>query len=430
MWGHHLKRRSRWWHYFRAVPLRYRNVEARREICFSLRTQDFAAAKVKAAQISADLDDEWQRALELGVSLENQSAAKRYAAAVQTQTSLGLKPSMATDLSDDDLLHRLRMLVAQSSPIPEQKAILGLVDKPQLSMMDAFERFWDHIEDEWSALSHDQVRVKRNGYLKALSNFREAVGDVPMYEVERQHAMAFRAWWLKRLKAKGLKPHTGNKDINALRRMITTNYDIDAVQRVNPLARIRLKDERQTPRTPFSDQQIMAFVAPTALTGLKPEFRVLLRLLVNTGMRPVEAIGLEMADVILEDEVPHVHVRKNAVRGLKTDHSERLLPLLGVSLTAAEELVAAGGWGKRLGKNMYATSIINRNLRDSGIVTDKRQSLYSLRHWFQDQLTKRDVVDRAQAQLMGHKFQRPKYGYGKDLAELRDIIAEFAIPTP
>jgi len=45
-------------------------------------------------------------------------------------------------------------------------------------------------------------------------------------------------------------------------------------------------------------------------------------------------------------------------------------------------------------------------------------------------LTKRNVVDRAQAQLMGHKFQRPKYGYGKDLAELRDIIVPFAIAVP
>lgn len=147
-------------------------------------------------------------------------------------------------------------------------------------------------------------------------------------------------------------------------------------------------------------------------------------------MRPVEAIGLELTDLMLEEEVPHVHVRKNTVRGLKTDHSERLLPFLGGSLNAAHELAAMGGWGKRLGKNMYATSIISRHLRESGLVTDKRRSLYSLQHWFQDQLTIRDVVDRAQAQLMGHKFQRPKYGYGKDLAELRDIIAPFAIEAP
>lgn len=89
--------------------------------------------------------------------------------------------------------------------------------------------------------------------------------------------------------------------------------------------------------------------------------------------------------------------------------------------------MALHAWGRRIGKNMYATSVINKHFRKSGLITDKHQSFYSLRHWFQDQLTKRDVVDRAQAQLMGHKFHRPKYGYGKDLAELRDIIRPFAL---
>ncbi len=430
MWGHHLKQRGQWWHYYRAVPERFRHVEARSQICFSLRTRDFSEAKVKAAQISFDLEQEWQRAAELGVSIESHDAAKRFAAAMQAQVSRGLKPQTAAEFSDTELLERLRMLIGGQSALPEQTAVLGLVDKPALSMMDAFERFWAHIEDEWSGLSHDQRRVKRNGYLKALSNFHEAVGDVSMYEVERHHALGFRTWWLKRLKAKGLKPHTGNKDINALRRLITTNYDIDALQATNPFARIRLKDEPQTPRMPFTDPQIINAIQPGALGKLAPEFQRLFRLLVNTGMRPVEAIGLKLDDINLDADVPHVHVRKNAVRGLKTDHSERLLPLMGVSLQAAEELVAAGGWGKRLGKNMYATSVTNKAMRASGIVTDKRQSLYSLRHWFQDQLTKRDVVDRAQAQLMGHKFQRPKYGYGKDLSELQEIISQFAIEAP
>ena len=76
---------------------------------------------------------------------------------------------------------------------------------------------------------------------------------------------------------------------------------------------------------------------------------------------------------------------------------------------------------------MYATTVISKQLRASGLVDDPRQSLYSLRHWFQDQLTKLDVVDRAQAQLMGHRFHRPKYGYGKDLSELRDIIIQFSL---
>lgn len=293
--------------------------------------------------------------------------------------------------------------------------------------MQAFDRFWSHIEEEWMRVSPDQRRVKRNVYLKAIRNFESAVGCVALYDIERSHALKFRTWQVERVKAKGLKPYTANREINSLRRMMSVNFDIDSSDKTNPFARVRLKNEVEISRIPLTTEQIQIICAPGALIGLNDDFQVLFRLLVNTGMRPVEAIGLELGDVKLDAEIPHVHVRKNVVRGLKTDHSERLLPLLGVSLEAAQSLVQQDGWGKRLGKNMYATSAINKRLRENGLVTDPKQSLYSLRHWFQDQLTKRDVIDRAQAQLMGHKFHRPKYGFGKDLSELRAIIATFAI---
>lgn len=430
MRGLHLKQLRGIWHYQRRRPVRYRDVEPRELIRFSLHTRDFADARLLAAQISRDLDQDWRDAKARGVSLCAQDAAERYRAAAAVQRQVGFSPKLAADLTDSELLERLRVLITGERNPPEQGAILGLIAEPEFSLSDAFDRFWDYIKDEWIRVSHDQQRVKRNIYLKAIRNFEEAIGAMAFQKVERSHAVQFRAWWVERVEAKGLKPYTANREINSLRRMFGVNYDIDGLSKTNPFSGVRLKETAEVSRIPLETEQIIALAHRDALPGLHPDFALLIRLLINSGMRPVEAIGLELADVILEDEVPHVHVRKNAVRGLKTDHSERLLPLLGVSLTAAQELVTAGGWGKRLGKNMYATSIINRNLRDSGIVTDKRQSLYSLRHWFQDQLTKRDVVDRAQAQLMGHKFQRPKYGYGKDLTELRDIIAAFAIPTP
>jgi len=430
MWGLHLKQKGRWWHYYRAVPREFGDVEKRDLISFSLKTGDFTEAKRRAAQISAGMEQDWRDAKARGVSLCSQDAAERYRAAAVVQLQSGFASKTSREFSDADLLDRLRCLIDGSHSQPEQKAVLGLVEQPELSLADAFDRFWSYIQDEWMQVSHDQQRVKRNVYLKAMRNFETAVGGVPFHQVERSHAVAFRGWWVERLKAKGLKPYTGNREINSLRRMFSVNFDIDGQSMPNPFSGVRVKEAAEVARIPLSTEQIQALLKAGVLDPLHEDFQRLFRLLINTGMRPVEAIGLELDDVNLGHEVPHVHVRKNAVRGLKTDHSERLLPLLGVSLQAAEELVAAGGWGKRLGKNMYATSIINRSLRDSGIVTDKRQSLYSLRHWFQDQLTKRDVVDRAQAQLMGHKFQRPKYGYGKDLAELRDIIAPFAIEAP
>lgn len=430
MRGLHLKQIHGIWHYQRRRPVRFMDVEPRGLVRFSLHTRDFAEAKLMAAQISRELDRDWREAKARGVSLCVQNSAERYRAAAALQRSLGFTPKPAADLTDDELLDRLRLLIGGQQQAPEQMALLGMTPEQQFSLSDAFDRFWDYIKDEWSRVSHDQQRVKRNIYLKAIRNFEEAVGALPFQQVERSHAVQFRGWWVERVKAKGLKPYTANREINSLRRMFGVNYDIDGLSTTNPFSGVRLKETAEVARIPLETEQILALAKPGALPGLHSDFARLLRLLINTGMRPVEAIGLELDDVMLDHEVPHVHVRKNAVRGLKTDHSERLLPLVGVSLQAAQELVTTGGWGKRLGKNMYATSIINRALRESGIVTDKRQSLYSLRHWFQDQLTKRDVVDRAQAQLMGHKFQRPKYGYGKDLAELRDIIADFAIAAP
>lgn len=430
MWGLHLKQKGSWWHYYRSVPKTYHDVDVRRLISFSLKTSDFAVAKLRAAQFSIQLDEEWQAAKARGVSLVTQDAGLKYQAAAEVQKSFGFVPKSSSEMLEPEFLERLRALLNTERPAPEQKAVLGLIEPPKMTMRDAFDRFWEYIRDEWRSVSRDQQRVKRNIYLKSIRNFETAVGQVSFHNLDRKHAISFRSWWVDRVEAKGLKPYTGNREINSLRRMITVNLDIDGSSKTNPFTSIRLKEEADVSRIPLSEAQIRTLSKPETLSALHPDFHLLFRMLVNTGMRPVEAIGLELGDVMLDHEIPHVHVRKNATRGLKTAHSERLLPLLGVSLQAAQELVDAGGWGKRLGKNMYATSIINRHLWISGLVTDKRQSLYSLRHWFQDQLTKRDVVDRAQAQLMGHKFQRPNYGYGKDLSELREIIARFAIEAP
>ena len=336
-------------------------------------------------------------------------------------------PKSAQALSDEELLARLRVLFAGDFQPVEQKSLLGIYDEPQLDLTSAFDRFWSHIKEEWMVLSADQIRTKRNVYLKSIRNFEKVVGRISLYEIDRAMALQFRAWWVERVANEGVKPNTGNREMNSLRRLFSTNCDIDSLTITNPFSRVRLKEEERMTRVRFEREQIEFILQHNQWEGLDQRFVLLFKLLVNTGMRPVEAIGLLPEDIVLDHKIPHVNIRKNSVRGLKTVHSERLMPLLGISLDAAQELIALGGWRNRIGKNMYATSMINKHLRAHGYFSDKKQSLYSLRHWFQDQLTRLDVVDRAQAQLMGHKFQRPKYGYGKDLTELRDIIAQFAI---
>ncbi len=67
MWGLHLKKRGDWWHYYRAIPVKFRDIEEKSLISFTLNTRDFSEAKLKAAQISIDLENEWQKAKERGL---------------------------------------------------------------------------------------------------------------------------------------------------------------------------------------------------------------------------------------------------------------------------------------------------------------------------------------------------------------------------
>lgn len=163
MWGRHLKRRGKWWHYYRTVPCRYHDIEIRKVICFALRTMDLSEAKLRASQISLDLERQWEQAKQRGLSLAGQDQAKRFGVGTAIQVEHGLKPQNSAAFMDDELLTRLRLLLDEPIPRNNQTAVLGLIDRPDLSMTDAFERFWEHIGDEWSALSSDQKRSKRNG---------------------------------------------------------------------------------------------------------------------------------------------------------------------------------------------------------------------------------------------------------------------------
>jgi integrase len=63
-------------------------------------------------------------------------------------------------------------------------------------------------------------------------------------------------------------------------------------------------------------------------------------MLLDTGMRLSEAAGLHVSDIHLEHEFPYVEVRPNKARRLKTANSKRIIPLVGDSLWAAQQVTA------------------------------------------------------------------------------------------
>jgi hypothetical protein len=70
-------------------------------------------------------------------------------------------------------------------------------------------------------------------------------------------------------------------------------------------------------------------------------------------------------------------------RALKTKHSKRIIPLVGVSL---EAFGAFPNGFPRYADNPTLSATINKYLRENGLLETAEHFLYSLRHSFEDRM--------------------------------------------
>ena len=77
---------------------------------------------------------------------------------------------------------------------------------------------------------------------------------------------------------------------------------------------------------------------PEACRDENNDLRYLLAMLLDPRMRLSEAARLHVSDIHLEHEFPCVEVRPNKARRLKTSNSKRIIPLVGDSLWAAQQI--------------------------------------------------------------------------------------------
>ena len=163
------------------------------------------------------------------------------------------------------------------------------------------------------------------------------------------------------------------------------------------------------------------------------DLRWLLALVSDTGLRIAEAAGLEMADILLDGETPHLRVTPNSARRLKTRGSTRLVPLVGASLWAAERVVAnvRGDYAfpryvrEKRCKATHASNTLNKWLRSQGI--DK--TLHGLRHSLRDRLREVEAPMEVQDELGGwaKRSVGQGYGQGRSLANLHGWMSKIVI---
>ena len=88
------------------------------------------------------------------------------------------------------------------------------------------------------------------------------------------------------------------------------------------------------------------------------------------------------------------------------------------------------GFPRYRDKAAQLSALVNKALTVRDLRPLAGQSLYSLRHTFEDRLTAVKAHEKIAAALMGHKWHRPRYGEGPTLAQKLEVMAAFASKPP
>lgn len=405
-----------------------------RQIRQALRTADLSVAKRKAFELEEIKRAEWHL-LELG---EAALAHEHYEAAKRTAESRGFDYVPSDVLLQLSFRENLPRLIAaagtKTNPTPPAvaEAILGgtKIALPPLRLVLA--EYIELTKTKHMRKSDRQRHLWRLPRDRAVANFETALPAFAAQGIDkitREDTLAFRDWWAKRIEAGETRAETANKDLGHLSQLFREWCELKGHANLdNPFAKLRF-DKSIDPlvtRPAFSRAWIETkLLKEGALDGLNSEAADALLILVNTGLRPSEVLSCPRGDFCLETEIPFLRVAPNG-RELKQRHTQRDIPLLGVSLDAGRRIVARGGILRYAHKASAWSSLVNKYLQNNGLKETPRHTAYSLRHSVEDALLAAGIDDRVRADILGHKYARPSYGSGGGLEMRHTALSKIA----
>ena len=132
----------------------------------------------------------------------------------------------------------------------------------------------------------------------------------------------------------GIGAGTANKNISHIGGMIRAVNKRLKLGLDDVFAATRIEGGRDGQRAPFPVEFIRdVILAPGKLDELNEEARDVVYVVMETGARPSEIVNLTAAQIVLDAPIPFIRIRAEG-RVLKTEHSERDIPLVGLALDA------------------------------------------------------------------------------------------------
>lgn len=442
----YLKNRGDNYHYYRRVPKRFAHLDDRGTIRISLNTSSLEIARLRRDGHEEADDAHWTALVIAGAENPGAGARRkvmlqRYQAAQARAMAAGFTYQPVVTLARpenlEDIVTRMMSLKRSEGGDIEPKqaeAVLGGVEAPSPTVSEALAIYFDEIAiDDQIGKSERQKYQWQKVKRLSIAYFVEVVGDIPMTEIKRNHALAYQSWWKDRIIApaegeKAVSPNTVNRHIGNIRLLYRTYFQhIGEEERQNPFRNLFFKAKSRTEVPGFEDDWVrQKILTPGALLGLKWELQLITYMLIETGCRPSEIINLLPSDIHLDVDVPFISIKPSKNRQIKTESSIRDIPLVGVALEAARR--APEGFAHYHDRNELFSANMMKAFRTRDLFPSKDHVIYSLRHSFEKRMQEANIDYGLRCLLMGHANSRPAYGDGGSLAYRRDELMKIVHP--
>ena len=347
------------YYFSKVVPQDLADFYAKPRIVRSLRTKSLSHAKTASRSLSARLEDYW-----LGLRLQRADVPAAHLLVVPREQLDSKLPTI------EDALELYLSVKGQS--------------KDKL--------FFSH--------------AKRN-----VSYVVSCLGSRPLDCYSSADAATFRQW----LSDKGLGNTSVIRVFSVIKAIINFCIKEQGLDCKNAFSGVYLPSENNKKRYPIKDTKLKRLQRECVL--LDDDIRWLVALVSDSGMRLSEAVGLLGDDLVLDAEQPHINLIKHPHRRLKTDASERIIPLVGCSLWAAKRIKE--NTSSRFCFPRYCSEAnCNSNSASAAInkwiktISGPNAVIHGLRHGFRDRLRAVEAPVDMIDQLGGWSLRTVGQGYG------------------
>jgi integrase len=257
----------------------------------------------------------------------------------------------------------------------------------------------------------------------------EAVGNKDLGGYKPSDGGLFRDWLIN----KGLASSSVKRvfsTVRAIMNLAISEHGLDIRSPFNSVYFPELDDVNERHPVPLNDLRAVQKLCKQ----YDDEMRWLLAIISDTGLRLAEAAGLLVDDICLESDTPHINLKPNSCRRLKTKHSARSVPLVGVALWAAYQLKAQSESGYAFPRYIKEGKC-NSNSASAGLnkwvkeVASLSFTVHSFRHSMRDRLRAiqcpADIVDAIGGWTAGSIGE--KYGNGYELDVLHEWMTKMAL---